>query len=157
VFAEQEARTLGPFFTKEYLSRSLGIWDFDRDGRPDWYVTHLDHPLSILQNESTSQSNWIMIELIGVASERDAIGAQVRVRCGDEEWVHQRLAGNGFECSNEPWIFLGVANATQVDSVEIQWPSGGTTRADALAVNRRLRFVESSDTPTEDVLVRNAP
>jgi hypothetical protein len=142
-FTELSSESLGAFFTKTYLSRSLGIWDFNRDGKPDWYVTHLDHPLSILRNDSQSDGAWVAIELVGVDSERDAIGAVVRVVASTEKWTHQRLAGNGFECSNEPWIFLGLGNSQKIDRLEIDWPSSKHSVYENLEVNQRYRIWES--------------
>lgn len=141
--AEVQSEALGPFFTKTFLSRSLGIWDFDRDGKPDWFITHLDHPLSILRNTSESSGAWIAIEVIGVVSERDAIGTEIRLTADNQSWVHQRLAGNGFECSNEPWIFLGLGRTAKVDRLEINWSSGIQTVYHDLEVNRRYRIWES--------------
>jgi len=155
---EQNPDALGEFFQKEFLSRCLGAWDFNRDGRVDWFVTHLDHPLSILRNDSKSDGGWIMIEPIGVTSERDAIGAQVRIQAGDNVWIHQRLAGNGFECSNEPWIHLGLGNQVdRIDVLEIDWPSGNRSRFTDVPVNRRYRILESIDELWEDTLVASLP
>ncbi len=151
-FQEQDSLRMGDFFQREFLSRSLGVWDFDRDGRPDWYITHLDQPLSILHNASSSSGHWLMIELVGIDSERDAIGATIRLRAGEEVWVHQRLAGNGFECSNEPWIHFGLGNAITVDSIEIDWPSGKTTQIRNVQADRRYRVLEGLDALQEELL-----
>jgi Flp pilus assembly protein TadD len=146
VFTEQSNETLGDFFNKEYLSRSLGLWDYNRDGLVDSYVTHLDHHLSILKNQTTTNGAWVAVELIGVESERDAIGAAITVDAGGEKWVHQRLAGNGFECTNESFVHLGLGKLNKIDALEIQWPSGKTSRWENLEVNRRYRVVESQET-----------
>ena len=143
-FAEVPSGALGSFFNKAYLSRALGIWDFNRDGKPDWFVTHLDQPLSILRNDSTSNGAWVAVELIGIRSERDAIGAIVRVISPTDQWMHQRLAGNGFECSNEPWVFLGLGNTKKIERLEIDWPSGERSVYEDLDVNRRYRIWESN-------------
>lgn len=142
VFAQQPNESLGDFFNKEYLSRCLGLWDFNRDGLVDCYVTHLDHPLSILKNQTITDGAWFSIELTGTVSERDAIGAMVTVQVGQERWVHQRLAGNGFECTNEDFIHLGLGISPNIDSLEIAWPSGQISRWENLAINRRYRAVE---------------
>ncbi len=151
-FNEVTSDSLGSFFSKSYLSRALGIWDFNRDSKPDWFVTHLDHPLSILRNDSVSSGSWIAIELIGVESERDAIGAVLNVVVQTDLWVHQRLAGNGFECTNEPWIFLGLGNAPKIDRLEIQWPSGRNSTFTDLEVNRKYRVWESNSQIELDML-----
>jgi hypothetical protein len=106
----------------------------------------LDHHLSILKNQTTTNGAWVAVELIGVESERDAIGAAITVDAGGEKWVHQRLAGNGFECTNESFVHLGLGKLNKIDALEIQWPSGKTSRWENLEVNRRYRVVESQET-----------
>lgn len=152
MFQEQPTESLGEFFNKEYLSRSLGLWDFNRDGLVDSYVTHLDHPLSILKNQTVTQGAWIAIELVGTDSERDAIGAQIRVIASGQEWIHQRLAGNGFECSNEDFIHIGLGMLDKIDALEVQWPNGSTSRWEGVAVNRRYRAIQSQAALDEVIL-----
>jgi hypothetical protein len=98
--------------------------------------------MSILKNQTITDGAWFSIELTGTQSERDAIGAMVTLRVGQETWVHQRLAGNGFECSNEDFIHLGLGVASNIDSLEIAWPSGQISRWENIAVNSRYRAVE---------------
>jgi hypothetical protein len=155
-FAEQPNDSLGDFFNKEYLSRSLGLWDFNRDGLVDSYITHLDHPLSVLRNQTKTNGTWIAIELIGTESERDAIGATIKIVAGDQSWIHQRLAGNGFECTNESFVHLGLGGIQKIDSMEIVWPSGKTSQWENLQVNRRYRAIEAQSILDEVRLV-NAP
>ncbi|MFN5274213.1 MAG: FG-GAP-like repeat-containing protein [Planctomycetota bacterium] len=155
-FAEQPNDSLGDFFNKEYLSRSLGLWDFNRDGLVDSYITHLDHPLSVLRNQTKTNGTWIAIELIGTESERDAIGATIKIVAGDQSWIHQRLAGNGFECTNEGFVHLGLGGIQKIDSMEIVWPSGKTSQWENLQVNRRYRAIEAQSILDEVRLV-NAP
>jgi tetratricopeptide (TPR) repeat protein len=151
-FAEQSNDNLGGFFQKEYLSRSLGLWDFNRDGQFDAYITHLDHPISILKNQTTSDGSWISIEPIGTQSERDAIGAQLEIRVGEQRWVHQRLAGNGFECSNDPAIYLGLGRVESIDELIVTWPSGSISQFENISPNKKYRIVESINQLTEDSL-----
>ena len=155
-FAEQNNESLGDFFNKEYLSRSLGLWDFNRDGSVDSYITHLDHPLSVLKNETKTNGAWIAIELVGTESERDAIGATIRVTAGKQSWMHQRLAGNGFECANEGFVHLGLGTLEKIDSLEITWTSGKTSNWRDLGVNRRYRAIEAQSN-LDEVRLANAP
>jgi tetratricopeptide (TPR) repeat protein len=155
-FAEQPSDTLGDFFNKEYLSRSLGLWDFNRDGLVDSYITHLDHPLSVLRNQTKTNGAWIAIELVGTESERDAIGATIAITAGEQSWMHQRLAGNGFECANESFVHLGLGALEKIDSLEIAWPSGKKSRWRDLRVNRRYRAIEAQSDLDEVKLVNAA-
>jgi hypothetical protein len=90
--------------------------------------------------------------LIGIATERDAIGATVRVFVSTDGWTHQRLAGNGFECSNEPWIFLGLGMTQKIDRLEIEWPSGARSVHHDLEVNQRYRVWESNPQAEQEPL-----
>jgi len=151
-FIEEASDRLGGYFQAEYLSRSLGVWDFNKDGRVDSYVTHLDHPLSVLRNDVKGQGNWLAIELVGVESERDAIGAEIVLKGDSQTWVHQRLAGNGFECANEGFVHFGVGKLEVLDSVEVHWPSGRVTRYEKVDVNKRVLLIESSEVLHEVLL-----
>jgi hypothetical protein len=71
--------------------------------------------------------------------------------------MHQRLAGNGFECTNEPWVHLGLGGIERIDSVEIQWPSGKKSLLSNVLPNRRYLAIESLDTLTEDPLAQPTP
>lgn len=150
-FVEQPNNSLGEFFSERCLARSLGILDFNRDGRNDFFVTRLDKPVALLQNESETNGNWIAIELTGVRSERDAIGAIVTVHSGDQSWRHQLIAGDGFECSNERFIHLGIGVNNRVDRIEVRWPSGLEQVWDGdIATNHRIWLLEGSN----ELLVR---
>ena len=151
-FIEEASDRLGSYFQAEYLSRCLGVWDFNRDGRVDSYVTHLDHPLSVLRNEVKGQGNWLAIDLVGVESERDAIGAEIELKGDGQTWVHQRLAGNGFECANEGFVHFGVGKLEVIDSLEVRWPSGRVSRFEKVDVNRRVLLIESSEVVHEVLL-----
>ena len=151
-FIEEASDRLGSYFQAEYLSRCLGVWDFNRDGRVDSFVTHLDHPLSVLRNEVKGQGNWLAVELVGVESERDAIGAEIVLKGDGQTWVHQRLAGNGFECTNEGFVHFGVGKLEVLDSVEVHWPSGRVSRYEKVDVNRRVLLIESSEVVHEVLL-----
>ncbi|MEI8210830.1 MAG: FG-GAP-like repeat-containing protein [Planctomycetota bacterium] len=156
-FQEQVTDGFGTFFSKSFLSRSLGIWDFNRDGKIDWAITHLDQPLTILRNDSTSDGSWLMLECIGTESERDAIGTTIQVHCGEERWLQQRLAGNGFECSNEPWVFFGLGRQPIIDRLEVRWPSGRVSTFQNVPIDRRYRLVESQDDLVEDTVAIVSP
>ncbi len=142
VFVDSSAQVAGEFFQSESLGRCLGTIDFNRDGKLDFFATHLDKPFALLRNDSRLDGSWIMIDIVGTRSEREAIGAEVKVQCGDQSWTHQRLAGNGFECTNEPFVFLGLGKVNQIDQLELHWPSGSVTTLHDLKPNRRYHIVE---------------
>ena len=64
------------------------------------------------------------IQLTAVDSARDAIGATVHLKSGDQSWTSQLTAGDGFQASNERRLVLGLGEHAEVDTVEVIWPSG---------------------------------
>ena len=140
-FAPQDAAQSGEYWQQPTLGRTLATLDFDRDGRLDLLANHLDQPIELLRNESLT-GNWLQLELIGVVSERDAIGAAVKITCGQQSWTQWQLGGDGYMCTNEPIIHFGIANADLINAVEIEWPSGKTQSFAHVAPNRRYLIVE---------------
>ena len=130
--------------------RTLALFDWNRDGRMDLVANHLDQPTAILQNESQSE-NWLQLELAGVESERSAVGARVVVNAGDQQWTLWRIAGDGYMCTNEPVMHIGIGTAKLVDRVEIEWPSGVTQAVTSIKPNRRYLVIEGE----EKVIERN--
>ncbi|MBI3864264.1 MAG: VCBS repeat-containing protein, partial [Planctomycetia bacterium] len=119
------SRDAGPYFQGEYLGRSAARLDWNRDGRPDLVVVHLDQPAALLRNETAVVGNRLILELHGVKSNRDAIGARATITCGGSTQVHEICGGDGYFASNERRLILGLGSARTVDRLEIRWPQGG--------------------------------
>ena len=141
-YVELGGEKIGSYFTRPKVGRSLALWDVDLDGRLDFVGNHIDAPLSILRNESISNGNWIGLELVGTVSERDAIGAKVVVRSGEQRWVAVCTAGDGFQCSNQRVVHFGLGDVDRVDSIEVYWPSGRTQSLSNRSLNRYHLVVE---------------
>jgi tetratricopeptide (TPR) repeat protein len=122
-FLEVSARRLGPWFEGKYLGRGLARLDWNRDGRDDFVVSHLDSPAALLTNESPRRGHFLTLRLIGTVSAREPIGTTVRVRTADRTIVRQLTAGDGYMACNEPQLNIGVGPDGRVDMV-IDWPSG---------------------------------
>ena len=98
--------------------------DYDRDGDLDAFVsTHRDEPNRLFCGNA-SGNHWIGIELTGVVSNRDAIGARVAVKVGAEWHCQSVLPVSGFGSQSSLTQYFGLADATTVDSVRVEWPSG---------------------------------
>lgn len=143
-FELQDAKAAGEYWQREQLGRTLATLDFNRDGRMDLIANHLDQPIAVLKNECQA-SNWLQLELVGVASERSAVGARVTVHAGDKRWSSWRTSGDGYMCSNEPILHFGIGKESQIDKVEIQWPSGFKQVVTAMEINHRFLIVEGED------------
>jgi hypothetical protein len=140
-FLLQDPDQAGEYWRRKHLGRTLALFDVDRDGRMDIVTNHLDQPIAILRNRSDAK-HWLQIELVGVSSERDAIGARLVVKAGEETWTGWRTGGDGYMCSNEPLVHFGIGDANRVDSFRIDWPSGNTQEFKGLDADRRYLIVE---------------
>jgi hypothetical protein len=107
--------------------RGIGVGDFDNDGRLDFYQTNADQPALLYHNETQAGGNWIELKLIGSKSNRDAIGARVKVKAGSQILIREVDGGNAYSSQSMSRLHFGLGSATMVDNVEIRWPSGDTT------------------------------
>jgi len=136
----------GKYFDEDNVGRSLTMLDYNRDGRPDFAVTHLDRPTALLENQTPPEAHhFVQLEVVGTISERDAIGAIVRIQCGNESWTAPVSVGDGYYGTNERLVHIGLGNATRIDVIEIQWPSGETETQRDVSVDKRYRWIESTD------------
>ncbi len=104
--------------------RGIGIGDFNNDGRLDMVQTNADQPLLLFKNVTQNAGNWIELKLIGVKSNRDAIGARIRVVAGGITQIREIDGGNGYAGSSSKRAHFGLGKATRIDRLEIKWPSG---------------------------------
>jgi tetratricopeptide (TPR) repeat protein len=122
-FQQQVFTSLDSYWNRKTLGRSLAKFDYLQDGRMDLVALHLDQPIALLRNQ-TPYENWLMIELVGTKSERDATGAHVVVHTDRNRRYQTVTAGDGYFCSNEKALMFGVDNLETVGRVVIRWPSG---------------------------------
>lgn len=146
-FVELAAESLGPYFERETLGRSLALVDWNRDLLQDAVISHLDEPAALLTNRTPDPGNTFAIELRGVSGSRDAVGTSVMVTCKDHTWMQQLTAGDGYQASNQRRLFFGVGSHARVDQVEIRWPGGPAQTFTELPVNCELLAVEGWEHP----------
>jgi hypothetical protein len=134
----------GKYFDSDNVGRSLTALDFNRDGRIDFAVTHLDRPSALLANSTQTPNHFVQLELVGTRSERNATGALVRAIKGEESWIATASVGDGYYGTNERVIHLGIGPHSSVDRIEIQWPSGQKQSFENVQADRRYGWVEGS-------------
>jgi hypothetical protein len=114
----------GEVFQKAWVGRGLAIGDIDNDGRLDAVVTTNDGTLRVLHNSTQNQNHWLTLELVGHKSNRDAIGAEVRVvTAKGSQWATVSTAGS-YLSSSDKRVHFGLGSETSAQSIEIRWPSG---------------------------------
>ncbi len=114
----------GEVFQHAWVGRGLAIGDIDNDGRVDAVVTTNDGPAYILHNETPTQNHWLTLRLVGHKSNRDAIGAEVKLTTAKgSQWVTVTTAGS-YLSSSDKRVHFGLGTETIAQSIEIRWPSG---------------------------------
>jgi hypothetical protein len=119
---------LGPDFQQPRVSRGAAIGDFDNDGDLDILVNNCGQPPQLLRNDGGNENHWLQIFLIGTKSNRDGVGARVKVSAGDLVLYDERKGGMSYQSAQDPRLHFGLGEHTTVDSLEIAWPSGMKTK-----------------------------
>ncbi|MDJ0576346.1 MAG: CRTAC homolog protein, partial [Xenococcaceae cyanobacterium MO_234.B1] len=131
------------------------VADYDGDGTLDIFLgstvgrsarkTYLATPSQLFKGES-SGNNWIQIHLEGTQSNRDGIGAQVRVTSGGTTQLREQNGGTHHFAQNSQTLHFGLAQDGIIDEIEIKWPSGKVQVLNNVSVNQILTVTESFDT-----------
>ena len=141
-FVELPAGGLGEYFGRKLLGRGLARVDFDRDGREDFVVTHLEKPASLLANRTARTGAGLSVRLVATTTSRDAIGARVTVSDGDWRRVHFLTAGDGYMASNQRQLVIGLGERKRVATLTVDWPSGTSTVLRDVEAGGELVIVE---------------
>ena len=104
--------------------RGAAVGDFNRDGKLDIVVTALSAPAEIWMNDSPNQNHWLELALRGTKSNRDGIGARIKIVAGGQSQYVYKSNASGYASSSAGPVHFGLGTAKMVDEVEIRWPSG---------------------------------
>jgi hypothetical protein len=113
----------GPAITKPFNSHGLAAADFRNDGNVELLVNNSYDAPSLLKNDAP-QGNWLTIKLIGTKSNRDAIGARVTLRAAGRQQLQEVRSGGSYISQSDFRLHFGLGRATEVEMLQIRWPSG---------------------------------
>ena len=114
----------GDVFHQAWAARGMAIGDINNDGRLDAAVTPVDGPARVLLNQTQTSNRWITLKLVGVKSNRDAIGAQVRISTANGEQFATVTTASSYQSSSDKRLHFGLGAADSIGEIEIRWPSG---------------------------------
>jgi enediyne biosynthesis protein E4 len=138
------SRTAGPGCAAPESSRGLAIADFWNDGRVSATINNSGAKPMLLVNRAANTNHWVGIRVVGVQSNRDGIGASVRVSAGGKSWVEEVRSGSSYLSSSDLRLHFGIGAATRIAGVEIDWPSGRKESFPPPPVDRVVSLTEGT-------------
>ena len=124
--------------------RGCAFGDLDGDGRIDAVATAIGADAEIWMNRSPDTAHWLEIALEGTRSNRDGIGAEIKVVTRTGPQFNHATTSTGYASSSAGPVHFGLGADTEAESVEIRWPSGTLQRLEHVAADRVLRVTEAS-------------
>ena len=118
--------TSGGDFAAPRVGRGLAFADFDRDGDVDLLLTTNNGQAYLFRNDLHSGNRAVRLRLTGTKSNRDAIGAVVRIYHGGETQMRTIRGGSSYLSQSELPLTVGVGKADRIDRLTVEWPSGAT-------------------------------
>lgn len=135
---EDASEQSGADFRVPLAHRGAAVADFDGDGRLDLVVTALGAPAELWQNLSSGENTWLELRLIGTRSNRDGIGARIRVGSQSNDMT----ANSGYASSSHTAVHFGTGDRRTLERVKIRWPSGARQVLSGVRTNQVLEVRE---------------
>jgi enediyne biosynthesis protein E4 len=115
-------------FLAPRVGRGLAVGDYDNDGWQDFVVNNNGEAAQLFRNQGTGQgamrNHWLAVHLVGTKSNRDGLGAKLKLIAGDLRNFDQAKGGMSYGSAQDPRIYFGLGKQIKIDSLEITWPSG---------------------------------
>lgn len=140
---EDVSTAAGPDFQRAAFYRGAAFADFDNDGKVDVIVTAIGSEARLFRNVTPTTNHWLAFRLRGTKSNRDGIGARVRVTLPSGKTLFNHATTSvGYASSSEPLVRFGLGGEDRAKTVEIMWPSGTIQHLTDVAAGRVVAVQE---------------
>jgi enediyne biosynthesis protein E4 len=134
----------GPDMQVRAAHRGSAFGDLNNDGKIDVVVSTIGDHAELLYNTTTNRNHWILLQTIGVKSNRDGIGTRIKVtgESGLVQYNHVTTAGS-FASSSDKRVHFGLGRDTRIKEIELRWPSGRVQVLQNVKADQVLKIIES--------------
>ena len=140
---DEISQEAGAFFSSRLFARGTAVGDYDNDGDADLLVTTCGGAPALLRNDATNHNHWLQIKLIGTRSNRDGIGAKVRVQTENRTQVREVTCGGSYASDSAHTRHFGLGDATTVQTVKVTWPSGHIQLLKNARIDETITIIET--------------
>ena len=137
------SQTSGAYFLEKLVGRAAASADYDNDGDIDIVVMNSNQRAVLLKNEGGNRKNWLGVKLVGTQSNRDGIGAKVKLISGNITQVSEVKSGSSYASGSDLRLLFGLNMAEEVNSIVIEWPSGTVQKLENIPINQTITISES--------------
>lgn len=139
----------GADFQSKGVGRGSAVGDLDSDGDLDLLVLNINAPPRLYRNDGGNRGHWLMVKTIGTASNRDGIGARIKLLSEGRTQTREIRSASGYLSQSDPRAHFGLGSATKATKLEVRWPSGRTQVLTDVPADQVLVLTEPEKAPSE--------
>ncbi len=132
----------GSDFQIDFVGRGSAVGDYDDDGDLDILILNVNDRCRLMRNDGGNKNNWLKIHTIGTVSNRDAIGARIRLTVGGITQIRDITSSSGYLSQSDYRAHFGLGQNTNVEKLEIRWPNGTVQILENIDANQVLTITE---------------